>query len=327
MPPTTFAPANLQWVGIAPEVTYGTAIATPSLWVPVDSPTWKPTIASLLDTNLRGSMGAEYEQLLGLRFDTISFKTKFYLDSCFYFLRSLLGQTDVVTGSSDPWTHTTSLQNTTNNGQPASSTVFWTDAAGKTWQMAGAQALSVKITLKQDALAEMEVTYIGLPATAINPPTNTPTTAKPMPSWNTVITVGGTAYTKYSEITLEYKRGTEMIPTITGTQSPFAIFGGPVSIGGSFVGVYQGSTDNDLAGWLTNTQPALVVKTNPAGDAVHYLQMTLSKVAYDDVAVSGTNKWMEVKSTIKGLSNATDAVGGLFSPSKVILLSPVSTAI
>lgn len=327
MPPSTFAPANLQWVGVAREAVYGTPETVPTLWVPVDTPTWKPTIASLLDTNLRGSMGAEYEQLLGLRFDTVTFKTKFYLDSCFFFFRSLLGLPDAVTGSADPWTHTTALQNTGNNGQPAGTTVFWTDGAGKTFRMPGAQPVSVKVTLKQDGLSEMEVTYVGLPSAIITPPTNTPTTAKPMPSWNTIITIGGTAYTKYSEISLEYKRASEMIPTITGTQSPDNIFGGPVAVAGSFTGVYQGSTDNDLAAWLVNTQPALVVKTNPAGDAVHYLQQTLSKVAYDDVAVAGTNKWMEVKSTIKGLSNSTDAVGGLFSPAKVILLSAVSTAI
>jgi len=324
---STFAPANLQWLGVAKEAVYGTAETAPTLWVPVDTPTWKPTIASLLDTNLRGSMGAEYEQLLGLRFDTVSFKTKFYLDSVFFFFRSLLGLPDAVTGSSDPWTHTTALQNTGNNGQPAGTTVFWADAAGKVWRMPGAQPVSVKVTLKQDGLAEMEVTYVGLPSTAITPPTNTPTTSLPMPSWNTVITIGGTAYDKYSEISLEYKRASEMIPTITGTQSPFAIFGGPVSVAGSFTGVYQGSTDNDLAAWLANTQPALVVKTNPVGDAVHYLQQTLSKVAYDDVAVAGTNKWMEVKSTVKGLSNTTDAIGGLFSPAKIVMLSPVSTAI
>lgn len=326
MPPTTFAAANLQWVGVAREAVYGTAETAPTLWVPVDSPTWKPTIATLLDQNLRGSMGAEYEQLLGLRFDTVSFKTKVYLDSCFFFLRSILGLPDAVTGSGDPYTHTTALQNG-NNGQPAGTTVFWADAAGKVWQMPGAQPVSVKVTIKQDALAEIEVTYVGLPSTAIDPPTNTPTTAKPMPSWNTVITIGGTAYTKYSEITLEYKRGSEMIPTITGSQTPFAIFGGPVAVAGSFTGVYQGSTDNDLAAWLANTQPALVVKINPAGDATHYLQLTHSKVAYDDVAVAGTNKWMEVKATVKALSNTTDAVSAPFSPAKAVLLSPVSTAI
>jgi Phage tail tube protein len=324
--PTNYFAANLQWVGIATESTYGTPQAAPTTWVPVDSPVWKPNVVQITDGNLRGSMAAEYEDINGLRYDTITFKTYFYLDSCFVFLRGILGIPDVITGASDPYTHKTSLQNG-NNGQPASSTVFWTDGAGKTRQMAGSQLSTVKVTIKQDGFAELEVTYVGLPASSITSPTNTPTTQKPMPSWNTTITIGGTAYTKYSEMSMEYKRATEMIPTITGTQSPFAIFAGPLSVSGSFTGVYQGDTDTDLVAFLANTQPAFVLQTSPVGDSVHYLKLQHTKVDYSDVSVSGTNKWMEVKGNLKALGNTTDALSGSFSPVQAVLLTPVATAI
>ncbi|MGE0399944.1 MAG: phage tail tube protein [Kofleriaceae bacterium] len=327
MPPTTFAPANLQWVGVAREAVYGTPETAPTLFIPSDSPLWKPNINPMVDGNLRGSMGGEYEQIGGIRFDTVTFKTKAYLDSVFFALRALLGYPDQVTGSSDPYTHTTALQNTGNNGQPAGTTVFWTDGAGKTRRMPGAQLTSVKLSIKPDELVEIEVNFVGLPAASINMPTNTPTTAKPWPGWNSTITIGGVDLTKYSELSLEYKRASEVIPTITGSQTPFAIFGGPVTVSGSLVGVYQGDTDNDLAALLANTQPVLVYKLAPQGDATHYLQVTHSKVAYDAAEPQGTNKWMEIKSTVKALSNPTDAIGGLFSPAKAVLLTPVSTAI
>jgi hypothetical protein len=324
---TNFFAASLQWVGVAPETVYGVAVATPAYYLPVDGPVWHPTIASLIDMNLRGSMGLEYEAITGLRFDTVSFKTKCYLDSVFYILRAILGVTDVPTGGADPYTHVTALQNAVNGGQPAGSTVFWADAAGKVQQMPGAILSDVKVTIKQDQLVELDVTFIGLPSVAIAPPTNTPTTSKPMPGWNTTYMLGGVAFTKYSEIALDIKRNTEMIPTITGTVTPVAIFGGPVAVAGTLTAVYQGTTDVDLVSWLANTQAAAVVKIAPVGDATHYLQLQMSKVAYTDVAPSGTNKWMEIKSTIKPLSNSTDAIGGLFSPIRATLLTPVATAI
>lgn len=323
----TFAPANLQWVGIARETTPGTPIATPTQFVPVDTPVYHLTIAPLKDQNLRGSMAVDFAQIGGLQFGTLTFKTFLYLDVAYFLLRSLLGYPDQVTGASDPYTHTTSLQNTGNNGQPASSTVFWTDAAGKTFQMPYSQASSVKVTWKSDGLVALEVTYIGMPAAAITPPTNTPTTALPMPSWNTIVSLGGSPSTVYSELAMEYKRATEPIPTITGTQAPYGIFAGPVSVSGSLTAVYQGTTDVNWVDFLANTQPVLSVKTNPVGDATHYLQVVHSQVAYDDVQVSGTNKWMELKATVTPIANATDAIGGLFSPAKVTALSATSTAI
>ncbi|MEC5149224.1 precorrin-2 methylase [Cryobacterium psychrotolerans] len=148
-----------------------------------------------------------------------------------------------------------------------------------------------------------------------------------MPGWNTIITLGGTALSTFSEVDVEYKRATEIIPAVTGTQTPFAIFGGPVTVAGSITAIYQGYTaDTNLQDYLTNTQPTLLVKVAPAGDAVNSILFQHSKVTYDVAAPSGTNKWMEVKATTKMLANATDALGGGFSPAQVILTSAQSTA-
>lgn len=326
---TTFAPANLQWLGIAKETTNGTPISAPTLWIPVDSPTWVPTRPPLVDTALRGSMAAEYEQLQGQGFDTITYKTNFYLDSIYPHLLAILGNADTVTGTAVPYTHKTALYNGSGGdaAQPKSYTIFYNDGAGKVQQMPGAIPSSVKITVKPDGLAELDVTWIGLPSTAIAPPTNTPTTSKPMPGWNATITVGGTPLNSYSEVDIEYKRATEIIPSITGSQTPFAIFGGPVSVSGTLTAVYQGFTgDVNMVDFLANTQPVLLVKVAPAGDAVNSITFQHSKVAYDSSAPSGTTKWMEIKSSIKALANTTDALGGGYSPAQVILLNSQSTA-
>jgi hypothetical protein len=326
---TNFYPSNLQWVGIAKETTYGVAISAPTVWVPVDGPKYKSTITPLKDKFLRGSMAETYQQQQGMRYDELSYKTYFYLDSVYPHFLALLGTPDAVSGSSDPYTHKTALYNGsgTNSAQPSSYTLFWADAAGKVQQIPGAIIGEAKVSLSADALASLDVTWTGLPATTITPPTNTPSALKPMPSWNSTITIGGAVSDKYSAIDLSFKRNVEVIPTITGTQAPFAVFGGPVGVTGSLTGVFQNATtDTDWTNYLANTQPVLSVEAQPPGNATHGITFQMSQVAYDITEVSGTNKWQEVKANIEAMANSTDALNGAFSPAQVILATSVSTA-
>jgi hypothetical protein len=325
---TNYFPGNLQWLGLAKETTYGIPAASPTAFVPMVSPKWQPNPTTLVDDGLRGSMAKAFGLQQGLRFDEITYSTYPYMDSIYPHLLAILGNADTLTGASDPYTHKTSLYNGsgTNAAQPPSYTLWYFDAAGKCWQMAGAMAKSMKIDVKAEALVSVAADWIGLPATAVTPPSNTPTANPPMPSWNSVITVGGSALTKYSEVSLSYSRATEMIPTLTGTQVPVAIYCGELDVTGSLQAVYQGSTDNDLASFIANTQPALLVKILPAGDATHSLTLQHSKVAYTASAPSGTNKWMEIASSVQAIANATDALGGGFSPAQAIFLTAASAA-
>ena len=327
--PTNFYPSNLQWVGVAKESSYGTAISAPTIWIPVDGPKYKSSITPLKDKMLRGSMAETYNQQQGMRHDELSYKTYFYLDSSYIHFLGLLGNPDVVTGTGDPYVHTTALYNGsgTNAAQPPSFTLFWADGAGKTQQIPGAVISSVKVSLGADALASLDVAWTGLPAATITNPTNTPSSLKPMPSWNSTITLGGSATSQFSAIDIEYKRAVEIIPTITGSQTPFAVFGGPVDVTGSLTGVFQNATsDVNWTNYLANTQPALVVKVAPPGDATHYIQMQHTQIAYDETTVEGTNKWQEVKSKLQMIANSTDSTNGAFSPAKVTLSTTVSTA-
>lgn len=321
-----YFPANLQWLGLAKETTYGTPAASPSVFVPLISPKWTPHITALPDDALRGSMAKDFGMQQGLRYDEITYQTYPYMDSIFQHVMAALGGTDAVTGSADPYTHKVSLYNGsgTDAAQPPSYTLWLFDAAGKCWQMAGAKSANFKLDAKADALASVDAGWLGLPATAVTAPSNTPPTNPPMPSWNATITIGGSALSKYSDLGITLKRATEMIPTITGTQAPFAIYAGELEVTGDLTGVYQGSTDNDLAGWLANTQPGLSLKVAPAADATHSLTLQCSKVAYTEATISGSNKWMEVASKVTALANATDAAGGL-SPVQAIFVTAQAT--
>lgn len=327
----TYFPSNGQWVGAAREAVYGTAIAAPTFWIPVDmsSIAYTPGINPLTDTYSRGLMSGEYQQVAGKRKDTLAYKTFAYLDSAYLHFLAAFGRPDAVTGTAVPYTHKSSVENGVANAaaQPQSWTLFYTDAAGKCWQIPGCMITSVKLTVKTDELITIEPSWMGMPAVQITPPTNTPPTSAPFPSWNASITVAGAADLRRTEVVLEYKRDTGEIPTINGSQSPLAIMAATMTGTATLTGVYQGTTDVDLVDYLANTQPALTVKIAPVGDAVHYLLLQHSLVAYDSAGPKGQSKWMEISSSLKLLANPTDALDSLQSLGQVQLVTAVSAAL
>lgn len=324
----TFGSSSLQWVGVARETTYGTAVASPTDWIPSDTPVWKPSPDIFVDQDLRGTMAPQAAQVQGLRSDTITFKTYAYTDSSYFLIRSALGLPDVVTGTAAPYSHSTSVQSG-NNGQPAGTTVFYYDAQGKAWQMPGSIIDSLKITGDVGGLITLEVTYMGLPATAINPPTNTPSLVQPIPSWNSTITIASVASTNKSSFEWDIARSAFRVDAINGTQVPAAIGAGACVITGSINAIYQGSTDTDLVDLLTNGQPAMSIVSKPVGDSVHGFTFQTSVVAYDAVDITDNGgKYMQIKSTVKALTNTTDvAGGGNLSNMLVTLVSAASGAI
>jgi hypothetical protein len=327
---TLVIPANLQWVGAAKETAYGTPAAAPTIWIPVDgsSVKWKPNQAMLSDQALRGLMGVDFQQVQGMRYDTLDYKSYLYMDSVYQHFLAILGTPDAVTGTTDPWLHKTSLLNAagSNEAQPISFTMFYFDGA-ECWQIPGCMLAQLKTTVKVDALTTLEASWMGLPATKMGAaPVNTPSTSKPIPAWSGTISLGGTALSQFSSVELDYKRDAAAVNTINASQSPLAIFSGGFTVSGQLTALFQGGTDVNMTDYLANTQPPLVVKSSPIGDVTHFLQLQSSVVAYDSSEVVGSNKWMEVQAQFKGLMNATDALDSKQSPCQVQLSSTAQTA-
>lgn len=322
-----FIPGNLQWLGIALETTPGTPMAAPTIFIPVDSPKWDPKETMLEDNNLRGFMGDTYQQIAGSRYDEVSYKTYLYSDSVAAHFKAVLGGTDVVTGSADPYTHKLALYN--GNGadaaQPPSYTVF-VGHGSKVKQVPGCKLSDLKLTVKANEAPTLDITWVGMVALDITPPTNTPTTQAPYPPSTAAITIGGANLGKWSDITIDFKRDVKALFTLNGTQTPAAIYAGTLSVTGSGTAVYQGTTDTDLMNYLNNTQPALTVAVNPPGDAVHTLTVQMSKVAYKSATPTpNSSGWMTLPISIKGLMNATDATDGKMSSAQLILLNTSAT--
>lgn len=322
-------PENLQWLGMGRETTqFGTPAAAPTVWIPLIGPKWAPHQVPLKDQGLRGTMGATSGQVAGPRYDSIDYQTYGFIDSIMQHMMNILGGPDAVTGASDPWTHTSSLLNNANQGQPSSWTL-WLANDKECWRMTGCQLSELDVEVKAaDSLSMVTASWMGLPATIVTAPTNTPDTTKPMPAWNSVLTIGGVATSQYSSIKISMKRDNEAVFAAAGSQSPYVIFVGELTVNGDLTAVYQGyaGTVSDLSNYLLNSQPSLVLQVNPAGDAVHFAKWQHSVVAYDVSTISSNGKYLEVVSTIEALNNATDATNGVTGPQKFILTSPVSTA-
>ena len=319
---TNFYAGNIQWLGLAKETTRGVAAAAPTIFVPMTGPKWQQHVTVLTDDGVRGSLAKSYNAQQGMAYPELTYSTYVYLDSVFPHLLAALGNPDTITGSADPYTHKTSLLNAS---QPPSYTIWYNDAAGKCWQIVGAQSSNLQIVTEADKLGALTAGWMGLSITPITPPTNTPTSNAPMPSWKSTITVGGVSLTKYSKVDLTIKRNTAAVAVINGTQTPGTVFSDVLDVTGALDGFYQGSTDNDLQNFLTNNQPVLLVTFAPGSDATHSLTLQMSKVVYTDASFDGSNI-VKVQSKVTALGNATDALDSNLSPMQAILTSPVSTA-
>lgn len=316
---------NLQWLGLAKETTPGTAMAAPTIFIPIDGPKWGAKITQLADTALRGFMGSDYNRVAGSRDDEVSYKTYLYPTALFTHLRAILGGTDTVSGASDPYTHKVSLLNT---AALPTYTLFLAMGDGNTMQVPGCVLSDVKITVKANELPTLDVSWVGLPSTIITSPTNTPSTEAPMPPYTATITVGGANLGKYSDIGIDFKRNVQPVLTLNGTQNPSTIYGGVLTVTGTTTAVFSGTADSDLTGYLSNGQPAVVLTINPQGDAVHSVTVQLSKVGYDSSDPQGSsNGIMTIANAFTALLNTTDATDGKQSMAQVQIKNTAATVL
>jgi len=319
--------SNMAWLGVGKEgsTTYGTPAAAPTFWVPILSPAWMPSIKVITDEALRGSMAKVYGASNGPRSDKLTYQTYPFLDSLFPHMLALLGGADTVTGSADPYVHTTSLLNT-GNGQPPSYTL-WLYNGAECWQMPGSLCAKVEVDLPAQELGKVSVEWIGLPATSVSAPTNTPSTASPWPGVNAVATIGGVSSTRFSDIKLTYTRAVEAVFTATGSYAPYMIFGGEVTADLDLTGVYAGYSGSELNKLISNTHPAVVVTCNAVNDATHTAQWQhTSMTALSAEPKINVGKYVTIDSKWSGIANATDATAGGVSPVNFSIKSAQSTA-
>lgn len=327
---TTFYPGTLQWCGIAKETVSGTPQATPTYWIPVDaSIKHSPKVTKLPDVAIRGTMAKTHGDIAAGRYEEVTYTTYLYPDSMYAHMIAMMGRADTVTGSSDPYTHKTSLYNGsgTDNAQPPTYTLFVYEQNGKVAQIAGCTPLDLKFEYKANDWCTIDLTWNGMPAAFINAPVNTPTALPPEPSSGVSLMLGGLALSTASDLVVEMKRDSKPLWVLNGSNAPMAIYAGPMDVTGSITAVFQGTADVNYTNYLNNVQPALTVQSLAAGDTTHPFTLQMSKVSYQSADPTGSaTDWMTIQASYTAIGNATDALDGKESPLQAIFLNSSITA-
>jgi len=230
-----------------------------------------------------------------------------------------------------PFTHTWNILNNS-SGQPPTHT--FTDFTSLTASV-GARAYPgacvgvIDITGNSEQLLEFKMTgNAWLSQAAGSTPTNTVSTAVPIPNWRSTITVAGSQVFNVGEWNVSLKRTLQVYWTEQGNvQNPYIIARGPLDATGTLN--YTVPTDETaLTQMLSNTQPTLQISITNGLAAAAVLTLTIkvqvcafekSKPDRTAVLVGYADEWQAV-------ANSTNSGGsGGLGPCTVVLVNNTPT--
>jgi Phage tail tube protein len=317
-----------SYIGIAKETTKGTPVS-PSFYIPVTASSLKPVdfIEPLYDEGLRGSLAKNYNYIQGRTRSTFDFSGPVFADAIAYPIAGLLGS-DVVTGSSAPYTHTIALKNSATaaaDAQPSAFTI--TDFYGANVRAySGMQFSDFTLKFSAEGLLEYDAKSMGWISSTASTPTPAFTTVTPTPVWTGTVSVGGTTISNAVDGQLDMKRPVTPIYGIANTQNPYQVFLGATEITGKISFVME--DDTQLTKYLSNTQPALVFNfSQGTGSSATQIQFTTTKGAYTVANISRGKDFVQLDIELNAQANLTDAGAVGYSPIKWVLQNAISSAI
>jgi len=249
-------------------------------------------------------------------------------------LRNGVASAATVAGVVAPFTHTFSLQNSGNQGQPPTHTLTHYNGISGTYkanQYAYWCCSGVNFNMDAEKLFTHEtkgMAYIRQPAVA--PVTNNFSTVPVYPNWRFAVGIGGPASggTLVNDVTLaslDITRTVKGFWTANGQQLPYAFGRNDIAVSGKFTEL--AANDNPMLELLNNTQPQIqLAATNGlTGAALLAITFNMQVAAYETVKLAN-NDMIEYESTFKPVANATNAGGtGGQSPIQVVIQNAVPT--
>ncbi len=111
---------------------------------------------------------------------------------------------------------------------------------------------------------------------------------------------------------------------LTSTQTPAAIFLGPLTVKGKFQAFID--DDTELTRYLTNTQPSLDFNwTTGSGAALVQLKLHMTSAAYTNAKITRGKDYVAIDAEFEAVANLTDAgASGGYSPIKATLQNAVA---
>jgi hypothetical protein len=155
--------------------------------------------------------------------------------------------------------------------------------------------------------------------------TNITTNSRPVPNWNSTVSILGTNITQVGTFNLSAKRATQVYWTVQGSQTPVIIARGPLTMDGS-VEWLPTQTEQPLDLFLYNMQgPMTIVASNTGilnSGTPFTLTFTMSQVANIKSKIMGTGVGIGYQNSYECVANATDVGGsGGLGPGTITLVN------
>lgn len=320
-------PSVRSYVGIAKEVTPGTAVAATD-FIPLAKDSLKPVdiIAPLYDTGLRGSMAQNYNYIQGRRYTEIDLGGPVFADTVGYWLGGIMGSV-VTTGGSAPYAHEITLKNATGIGADAQPTSFTIEDmyVAENRFYPGCKVTNFTMNFNSEGMLEYTAKLMGFPSTTTAVASPSFSSVVPTPVWRGAVSIGGSVigYTTDGSVTMT--RSAEAIFGIDTTQGPYEIFVGALDATGNFTFVME--NDAQLLNFLNNTQPVLnIAFSQGAGASLTTVAFNVAKGAYTTGAIDRSADHVTVSVDFSAIANTTDAgATGGYAPIQWYLQNAVTS--
>ena len=332
--PTTY-PSLKRFLGFAKEVTPGTAVA-PVAFLPITKFDWNDKPTWLEDKGLRGVMGDDaFNVIQGVELGELSFEGPAFADEIGYLVGNLFGQDD-TTGASAPFTHKFSLLNS-GGGQPTTHTVTQyygpTPTSGsRSFTSTCLSEVGFKFNVESEMLTYSATATSWISAATAALPTATFTAAKPLPSWQAILGIGGPASGGTLVATVNsgeftFKRALKPYFTATNSQNPYIIQRGGLSC--EFKLSFVIADESVLNYMRNNTQPQIqFILSNglTLGNAL-VVQVDMQQAAFTEAKPNFGSEAIMIDAVGKGVFNSTNigTTGGL-APATVSLQNAITAS-
>jgi hypothetical protein len=306
MPNPTVFPAELSFIGLAKEVTNGTAL-TPTFFFPFTKFDATDDNGLLIDDAMYGSMTSENGAVAGKRLGSVDMETYFLPDLAGHLLYNIMGGYAVGAAVSGVYPHTFTLLNS-GDGQPPAHTL--TDRQGVTATVgarAYAYACLSELTISGNAtglvtMACKWTTYGS--AAAGSSPTNVSTTEVVIPGWRSTVTVAAVA-AKVRDWSYTITRSLTPDQLADGTQNPYSIARSDLTVAGKLT--LAAISEQPLLDMIAGTQQATVITIDNGGTltAVRKLTATMTKAVYASASMVRQTP-IGYSIDFKAIANTTD---------------------
>jgi hypothetical protein len=172
--------------------------------------------------------------------------------------------------------------------------------------------------------------FLSAPVPTGTAPTLNVTGARPIPNWNSTVTIldQGTVKT-IGEFSVSFKRQTQVYWTVQGSQTPFVIARGPLTMDGT-IQYDPTNTELPLDLMLLNAQGPMAITCSNSGipnsGTPFTLTFTASQVANIKSKIMRSKALIGYSNTFEGVANSNDIGGsGALGPGVVTLVNNIPT--